>query len=89
MATTRDIVRVLFIVMFFSMALHWPLARSSRTRFLIGEIEESTETITKKEMLTVTRKKISYGGSAIEVQGRQVPTGPDPLHHNNTPYATP
>ncbi|KAL1199106.1 CLAVATA3/ESR (CLE)-related protein 40 [Cardamine amara subsp. amara] len=68
-----------FIIFFLLLSSSALLAHSSSTKsfFWLGETEDM-----KKE------KEIN-GGTANEVEERQVPTGSDPLHHNTFPFTSP
>ncbi|KAG7530939.1 hypothetical protein ISN44_Un57g000020 [Arabidopsis suecica] len=55
------------------------LAHSSSTKsfFWLGETEDTK---------TMKKEKEINGGTANEVEERQVPTGSDPLHHKHIPF---
>ncbi|CAL9230102.1 unnamed protein product [Arabidopsis halleri] len=56
------------------------LAHSSSTKsfFWLGETQDDTKTMKKEKEIN--------GGTANEVEERQVPTGSDPLHHKHLPF---
>ncbi|KAG7550457.1 hypothetical protein ISN45_Aa06g012370 [Arabidopsis thaliana x Arabidopsis arenosa] len=55
------------------------LAHSSSTKsfFWLGETQDTK---------TMKKEKEINGGTANEVEERQVPTGSDPLHHKHIPF---
>ncbi|KAG7635904.1 hypothetical protein ISN45_At02g003940 [Arabidopsis thaliana x Arabidopsis arenosa] len=55
------------------------LAHSSSTKsfFWLGETQDTK---------TMKKEKEIDGGTANEVEERQVPTGSDPLHHKHIPF---
>ncbi|VVB14302.1 unnamed protein product [Arabis nemorensis] len=59
------------------------LSHSSSTKsfFWLGETQDMKPMKKEKEIVGE-----SYERSANEVEGRQVPTGSDPLHHNQIPF---
>ncbi|KAG6632527.1 hypothetical protein I3843_13G144400 [Carya illinoinensis] len=70
------------------MVLLMPYVLSSRIRLQAGTaMAENTATITVQGFQT--QAEINSNGSAlvltVEDSARQVPTGPDPLHHHNNP----
>ncbi|AED91838.1 CLAVATA3/ESR (CLE)-related protein 40 [Arabidopsis thaliana] len=67
---------IILVILLLSSSL---LAHSSSTKsfFWLGETQDTKAM--KKE------KKID-GGTANEVEERQVPTGSDPLHHKHIPF---
>ncbi|KAF8118155.1 hypothetical protein N665_0006s0148 [Sinapis alba] len=72
---------VIITIIFFSIVLSLcPLAHSSSTKSFFW-LEE------KEDMKSM--KKENEIGVANGVEERQVPTGPDPLHHKHIPFTSP
>ncbi|KAK7830109.1 hypothetical protein CFP56_028566 [Quercus suber] len=65
-----------------------PFLQSSRTRFQGGTtMPENTVKLMAQEF-QIQAEIFGNGGASvlnIEDSAREVPTGPDPLHHNNNP----
>ncbi|EEF48853.1 conserved hypothetical protein [Ricinus communis] len=68
------------------MAVFLSFVYSSRTRLQIRVAEDHTANVTQ-DLDSHLVKSLGKGASAIYVEdsAREVPTGPDPLHHNRNP----
>ncbi|OMO94045.1 hypothetical protein CCACVL1_06215 [Corchorus capsularis] len=80
--------RAFQIVLIILMVASLPLLLSSRTsNRLLGETTMAVDTSAMRKGLGSNYwfKSLGRRGSAFIGEKRQVPTGPDPLHHNSNP----
>ncbi|KAK6235641.1 hypothetical protein QUC31_019375 [Theobroma cacao] len=81
-------IRALQGILIILMVASVPFVHSSRTsNRLLGErtMAEETSTITGELESNYCFNRFGRGGSVLIVEEREVPTGPDPLHHNSNP----
>ncbi|KAJ4724179.1 CLAVATA3/ESR (CLE)-related 40-like protein [Melia azedarach] len=64
-----------------------PLIHSSRPRFQGGTTmaEENTTLVSQDFESNLLKSSANFSTHIVEESARAVPTGPDPLHHNENP----
>lgn len=90
MAAGRRAVFRFWIFVLILMAVFLPLAQSSRPQYPLNGggvrvTKESTQKITEKEFHKMEEAKRFDDRASFVMEKRKVPTGPDPLHHNDNP----
>ncbi|OAY48580.1 hypothetical protein MANES_06G168700v8 [Manihot esculenta] len=75
------------ISMVISLLVFISFVHSSRTRLQGGVAEDAATSTATQGLESHVVKSLGKGVSTIvaENSAREVPTGPDPLHHNNNP----
>ncbi|KFK25535.1 hypothetical protein AALP_AA8G127700 [Arabis alpina] len=83
MAAMKYKASVLIIIIIILLSSSLVDSSSTKSFFWLGETEDMNPMKKEKEIVGE-----SYERSANEVEGRQVPTGSDPLHHNPIPFTS-
>ncbi|GKU94116.1 hypothetical protein SLEP1_g7646 [Rubroshorea leprosula] len=88
MAASRRALNRFSSFMLLLMVVFMPIVHTSRTGFPGGRraVAEQRVTVAQELERNLSMEgSFGNGGANFSVEQREVPTGPDPLHHNNNP----